>query len=134
MMQFCYRRAFSKNKDNRVLVISNRCEKSRYQQERFLVATLCRNDKTQFCYRRVLQQQVKRSIAVGYAVGVAKGKTSQCRHSFVIDEFCSNRSQVARRTPSAARCSARPSFKRGRVLLPAAIRCSCCRATCKATA
>ena len=30
-----------------------------------------------FCYRRVLQQQVKRSIAVGYAVWVAKSKTSQ---------------------------------------------------------
>ena len=36
-----------------------------------------RNDKTTFCYRRVLQQQVKRSIAVGYAVWVAKSKTSQ---------------------------------------------------------
>ena len=35
------------------------------------------NDKTTFCYRRVLQQQVKRSIAVGYAVWVAKSKTSQ---------------------------------------------------------
>ena len=40
------------------------------------VASLRRNDKTQFCYRRVLQQYVKRSIAVGYAVWVAKGKTS----------------------------------------------------------
>ena len=37
----------------------------------------CRNDKTTFCYRQVLQQQVKRSIAVGYAVWVAKSKTSQ---------------------------------------------------------
>ena len=36
-----------------------------------------RNDKTTFCYRRVLQQQVKRSIAAGYAVWVAKSKTSQ---------------------------------------------------------
>ena len=35
------------------------------------------NDKTTFCYRQVLQQQVKRSIAVGYAVWVAKSKTSQ---------------------------------------------------------
>ena len=43
--------------------------------------------QTQFCYRRVLQQQVKRSIAVDYAVGVAKGKTSQCRRSFVIDKI-----------------------------------------------
>ena len=30
-----------------------------------------------FCYRQVLQQQVKRSIAVGYAVWVEKSKTSQ---------------------------------------------------------
>ena len=70
---------------------------------RFLTLTLApsgvdrwfvRNDKTKFCYRRVLQrkakrvndlfcyrqvlqQQVKRSIAVGYAVWVAKSKTSQ---------------------------------------------------------
>ena len=53
---------------------------------RFLTLTLApsgvdrwfvRNDKTTFCYRQVLQQQVKRSIAVGYAVWVAKSKTSQ---------------------------------------------------------
>ena len=53
---------------------------------RFLTLTLApsgvdrwfvRNDKTTFCYRQVLQQQVKRSIAAGYAVWVAKSKTSQ---------------------------------------------------------
>ncbi len=53
---------------------------------RFLTLTLApsgvdrwfvRNNKTTFCYRQVLQQQVKRSIAVGYAVWVAKSKTSQ---------------------------------------------------------
>ena len=53
---------------------------------RFLTLTLApsgvgcwfvRNDKTTFCYRQVLQQQVKRSVAVGYAVWVEKSKTSQ---------------------------------------------------------
>ena len=39
--------------------------------------TNVQNDKTTFCYRQVLQQQVKRSIAAGYAVWVAKSKTSQ---------------------------------------------------------
>ena len=37
-----------------------------------------------FCYRRVLQQQVKRSIAVGYAVWVAKAKR-------INDLFCYRR-------------------------------------------
>ena len=41
------------------------------------ILRFAQNDKTTFCYRRVLQQQVKRSIAVGYAVWVAKSKTSQ---------------------------------------------------------
>ena len=43
----------------------------------FEIFRCAQNDKTTFCYRRVLQQQVKRSIAVGYAVWVAKSKTSQ---------------------------------------------------------
>ena len=43
----------------------------------FEIFRFAQNDKTTFCYRRVLQQQVKRSIAVGYAVWVAKSKTSQ---------------------------------------------------------
>ena len=43
----------------------------------FEIFRYAQNDKTTFCYRRVLQQQVKRSIAAGYAVWVAKSKTSQ---------------------------------------------------------
>ena len=60
------------------------------------------NDKTTFCYRRVLQQQVKRSIAAGYTVWVAKSKTSQWQYKykmtkqrFVIGGFISVWSHVA---------------------------------------
>ena len=37
-----------------------------------------------FCYRRVLQQQVKRSIAVGYAVWVAKGGVVKGKYNRVL--------------------------------------------------
>ena len=53
-------------------------------KQRFVIDEFCRlgcekqnESMTFFCYRRVLQQQVKRSIAAGYAVWVAKSKTSQ---------------------------------------------------------
>ena len=51
--------------------------KSMKRHNIFEIFRYAQNDKTTFCYRRVLQQQVKRSMAVGYAVWVAKSKTSQ---------------------------------------------------------
>ena len=83
----CRSRVATRNlKNNRELVMLERSEASiiTAKEKRFFRAKpsttrhiTYRNDKTTFCYRRVLQQQVKRSIAVGYAVWVAKSKTSQ---------------------------------------------------------